>query len=59
MGLLAVVMLFLFVYAPNPVEPPGIELPLPDFMDNAVNTSIEGWKDLIETFSDLNNNTYS
>lgn len=51
MALLAVVVLFLFVYAPDPVDAPSIGVMLPEPVNNGLNATVQGWEALFQDFS--------
>lgn len=57
MSLLTAVTLFLFVYASNPVEPPSLITGLPEPVNSALNSTINGWKALISDLGTVNNVT--
>lgn len=55
MTLLVTATLFVFVYAPNPAEPPGFKIPLPEPLQDSVNRSIYGWNQMLSTFDNAGN----
>ncbi len=47
MSLLAAVVLFLFVYAPEPLDVPSVSVALPEPVYEGLNASLEGWRSLM------------
>lgn len=51
MTLLASVTLFLFVYAPDPANPPGTGPLLPETVQEGINATVQGWEALFDDIS--------
>jgi hypothetical protein len=48
MTLLAAVMLFMFVYAPDPASAPSARVVLPEPINSGLNATVQGWNALFQ-----------